>query len=129
MNAPLPQSAGLRPSDATLEILRTLVGFDTVSHRSNLGLIEWVRDRLARQGVSSRLTYDADKRKANLFATIGESRPAGLVPPGPTDVVPVQGPALTGQPIPLTEPDGLPHPAPRPPTPHVPPRTVGAVPA
>ena len=106
MNAPLPQSAGLRPSDATLEILRTLVGFDTVSHRSNLGLIEWVRDRLARQGVSSRLTYDADKRKANLFATIGESRPAGLVLSGHTDVVPVEGQDWSSDPFTLTERDG-----------------------
>jgi len=106
MNAPLPQSAALRPSDRTLEILRTLVGFDTVSHRSNLGLIEWVRDRLAAQGVTSRLTYDADRRKANLFATIGAPRPGGLVLSGHTDVVPVEGQAWTSDPFTLTERDG-----------------------
>ena len=106
MNAPLPQSAALRPSERTLEILRTLVGFDTVSHHSNLGLIEWVRDLLARQGVASRLTYDADRRKANLFATVGEPRPGGLILSGHTDVVPVEGQAWTSDPFTLTERDG-----------------------
>ena len=106
MNAALPQSAALRPSERTLEILRTLVGFDTVSHNSNLGLIEWVRDLLARQGVASRLTYDADRRKANLFATVGEPRPGGLILSGHTDVVPVEGQAWTCDPFTLTERDG-----------------------
>jgi len=106
MNAPLPQSAALRPSERTLEILRTLVGFDTVSHNSNLGLIEWVRDLLARQGVASRLTYDADRRKANLFATVGAPRPGGLILSGHTDVVPVEGQAWTSDPFTLTERDG-----------------------
>ena len=106
MNAPLPQSAALRPSERTLEILRTLVGFDTVSHNSNLGLIEWVRDLLARQGVASRLTYDADRRKANLFATVGAPRPGGLILSGHTDVVPVEGQDWTSDPFTLTERDG-----------------------
>lgn len=106
MNAPLPQSAALRPSERTLDIMRTLVGFDTVSHRSNLGLIEWVRDRLAAQGVTSRLTYDADRRKANLFATIGEQRPGGLILSGHTDVVPVEGQDWSSDPFTLTERDG-----------------------
>jgi acetylornithine deacetylase len=106
MNAPLPQSAAQRPSERTLEILRTLVGFDTVSHNSNLGLIEWVRDLLARQGVASRLTYDADRRKANLFATVGAPRPGGLILSGHTDVVPVEGQAWTSDPFTLTEREG-----------------------
>lgn len=106
MNAPLPQSAALRPSERTLEILRTLVGFDTVSHNSNLGLIEWVRDLLACQGVASRLTYDADRRKANLFATVGAPRPGGLILSGHTDVVPVEGQDWTSDPFTLTERDG-----------------------
>lgn len=106
MNAPLPQTAALRPSERTLDIMRSLVGFDTVSHRSNLGLIEWVRDRLAAQGVACRLTYDADRRKANLFATLGEQRPGGLILSGHTDVVPVEGQDWTSDPFTLTERDG-----------------------
>ncbi|OGA06616.1 MAG: hypothetical protein A3H33_02835 [Betaproteobacteria bacterium RIFCSPLOWO2_02_FULL_65_20] len=63
MNAnPLPP-----PSTETLAIVRRLIGFDTVSRNSNLGLIEWVRDYLAGLGVRSRLTYDAAGGKANLF--------------------------------------------------------------
>ena len=43
-------SAALQPSHEVLELIRTLVAFDTVSRNSNLGLIEWVRDRLRAQG-------------------------------------------------------------------------------
>jgi acetylornithine deacetylase len=75
----------------TWEIIRRLVGFDTTSRDSNLGLIEWVRDWLRAQGVDSRLTYDATGRKANLFATLGEGAGPGIVLSGHTDVVPVDG--------------------------------------
>ncbi|MGB7540515.1 MAG: acetylornithine deacetylase [Burkholderiales bacterium] len=82
MQAPRPQ---------TVELIETLIGFDTVSRNSNLGLIEWVRDYLKRLGVASRLTYDAARAKANLFATLGGARDGGLVLSGHTDVVPVDG--------------------------------------
>jgi acetylornithine deacetylase len=75
----------------TWELIQRLVGFDTTSRDSNLGLIEWVRDWLARQGVASRLTYDPDGTKANLFATIGSGTRPGIVLSGHTDVVPVDG--------------------------------------
>lgn len=80
------------PSLATLDIARTLIGFDTTSRESNLGLIEWVRDELRHLGVATRLTYDAGRTKANLFATLGEEGPSGgIVLSGHTDVVPVDG--------------------------------------
>jgi acetylornithine deacetylase len=79
------------PRPETLEILETLIGFDTVSRNSNLGLIEWTRDRLKRLGVPARLSYDASKAKANLLATLGEGTQGGLVLSGHTDVVPVDG--------------------------------------
>ena len=66
MNAP-GQSA---VSTATLAVIETLIGFDTVSRNSNLGLIEWVRDYLQKLGAGSRLSYDAARGKANLFATL-----------------------------------------------------------
>jgi acetylornithine deacetylase len=81
----------MSPRPRTLEILETLIGFDTVSRNSNLGLIEWVRDRLRRLGVASRLSYDAAGGKANLLATVGEGAGGGLVLCGHTDVVPVDG--------------------------------------
>lgn len=79
------------PGTETLDIIRRLIGFDTVSRNSNLGLIEWVRDHLARLGVKSRLTHDAGGGKANLFATLGDAGGPGLVLCGHTDVVPVDG--------------------------------------
>ena len=80
------------PSAQVLDIARALIGFDTTSRHSNLGLIEWARDRLIAQGAHCRLSYDAERRKANLFATLGEpDASGGLVLSGHTDVVPVDG--------------------------------------
>jgi acetylornithine deacetylase len=75
----------------TLELIRQLVAFNTVSRESNLGLIEWTRDYLKGLGAQTRLTYDASRKKANLFATIGDGPSAGTVFSGHTDVVPVDG--------------------------------------
>ena len=74
-----------------LELAQTLVRMNTVSHRSNLELIHFIRDHLARLGVQSRLTWNADKTKANLFATLGEGKPAGVILSGHTDTVPWDG--------------------------------------
>lgn len=93
MNAPL-KTAASEPTKQTLDIIKTLIGFNTISRESNLGLIEWVRDYLERHGAVTRLTYDAEKRKANLFATIGGAAgnaKFGTVFSGHTDVVPVKG--------------------------------------
>lgn len=92
MNAQL-NTASSEPTAPTLDILKTLIGFNTISRESNLGLIEWVRDYLERYGATTRLTYDAERRKANLFATIGgaATKPFGTVFSGHTDVVPVKG--------------------------------------
>jgi len=61
---------------------------NTVSRNSNLELIHFVRDELARHGVASRLTYDDARTKANLFATVGAGKPAGVIVSGHTDTVP-----------------------------------------
>jgi acetylornithine deacetylase len=75
----------------TWALIQQLIGFDTTSRDSNLGLIEWVRDWLKRHGVQSRLTYDPSGAKANLFATIERGSRPGIVLSGHTDVVPVDG--------------------------------------
>ncbi len=77
------------PDALTLTLISQLVAFNTVSKESNLGLIEWIRDYLRGFGVACSLTFDADHRKANLFATVGDQTGAGLVLSGHTDVVPV----------------------------------------
>jgi acetylornithine deacetylase len=78
-------------SPRALELARTLVRLNTVSANSNLELIHFARDELARLGVASRLTYNAERTKANLFATLGEGKPAGLILSGHTDTVPWDG--------------------------------------
>ena len=79
------------PSARALELARALVRMNTVSRESNLELIHFVRDELAQHGVQSRLTFDADRRKANLFATLGAGKPAGVILSGHTDTVPWDG--------------------------------------
>jgi acetylornithine deacetylase len=84
-------SGHLAPRSDTLALIERLIGFETVSRDSNLGLIESVRDELVGLGATARLTYDASGRKANLFATLGEGSRPGLILSGHTDVVPVDG--------------------------------------
>jgi len=79
------------PSTRGLEMARSLVRINTVSRESNLGVIELIRDELARHGVASRLTFDDDGKKANLFATLGAGKPAGVILSGHTDTVPWDG--------------------------------------
>ena len=88
------------------QLLQTLVEFDTTSRESNLQLIEYVRDYLAGLGVTSELVYNAQRSKANLFASIGPLELAGIVLSGHTDVVPVDGQAWSVPPFELTERDG-----------------------
>jgi acetylornithine deacetylase len=82
---------GSGPSAAARSMIDRLIGFPTVSRDSNLGLIEWVRDYLHSHGAKTRLTQDATGKKANLFATLGDSPAPGLILSGHTDVVPVDG--------------------------------------
>jgi len=91
---------------ASVEMIRKLVSFPTVSRDSNLALIEFVREYLKPLDADVRLTFDEDKRKAKLFATLGPRRQGGIVLSGHTDVVPVQGQAWETDPFTLIERDG-----------------------
>ena len=53
-----------------VDILSTLVAFDTTSRLSNLALIEWVEAYLADLGVASRRVPNHDGTKSNLLASI-----------------------------------------------------------
>lgn len=106
MNSTSP-TALLQPSAEVIAMIERLIAFPTVSRNSNLGLIEWTRDYLAGLGVSSRLTYDATGKKANLFATLGQGNKPGLILSGHTDVVPVDGQAWDTDPFKATIKDGL----------------------
>ncbi len=73
------------------EMIGRLIAFDTTSRESNLALIDFVRDYLDRWRVKSELVYDAERRKANLYATIGPTNEGGVMLSGHSDVVPVDG--------------------------------------
>jgi len=93
-------------SASAREMIERLISFNTVSRDSNLGLIEWVRDYLQSHGAKTRLTHDSSGKKANLFATLGDSPKPGLILSGHTDVVPVDGQAWDTDPFAATEQNG-----------------------
>ncbi len=88
------------------ELLKRLVAFDTTSAKSNLKLIDFVRDRLASQGVEATLTPSTDGAKASLFATIGPAGMSGIGLSGHSDCVPVEGQSWNSDPFTLTQRDG-----------------------
>jgi acetylornithine deacetylase len=107
LNAALdPTPNPTQPSAASRAMIERLIAFNTVSRDSNLGLIEWVRDYLQGLGALTRLTYDATGKKANLFATLGDSSKPGLILSGHTDVVPVDGQDWDTDPFSTVERDG-----------------------
>jgi acetylornithine deacetylase len=87
------------PSAAGLAWAQRLVRFNTVSRESNLPLIECIADHLRTLGVPLRLSWDDSRRKANLFATLGEGKPGGVILSGHTDTVPWDGQAWTVDPL------------------------------
>lgn len=76
---------------AALDLTKQLIAFDTTSRLSNLGLIDFAQDLLEAAGARCRRSYDASRKKANLFATLGPDGDGGYVLSGHTDVVPVDG--------------------------------------
>jgi acetylornithine deacetylase len=99
-----PQTADA-PDPAAL--LATLVGFDTVSDRSNLPLIDWVEATCLRHGAAVERVPDETGRKAALLVSVGpyETRP-GYVLSGHSDVVPVEGQPWSSDPFTLREEGG-----------------------
>jgi acetylornithine deacetylase len=90
----------------SLELIRKLVGFDTTSREPNRALIEFVRDYLLQFGIASELIWNAERSKANLWATIGPPELPGVILSGHTDVVPVDGQDWSSDPFTLREADG-----------------------
>ncbi len=84
---------------APVDLVRTLIGFDTTSRGSNLALIDFAQERLERAGARCRRTFDAGRIKANLFASFGPEGPGGYVLSGHTDVVPVDGQEWSSDPF------------------------------
>src|SRR5215469_1613172 len=76
---------------SALDLIKTLIGFDTTSRGSNLNLIDYAQGLLERSGARCRRIYDESGAKANLFATLGPDGDGGYVLSGHSDVVPVDG--------------------------------------
>ena len=93
----------------SIEWLDRLVGFDTTSAKTNLPLIEDIAGHLDDLGARVRLIHDAERGKANLFATIGPEREGGIVLSGHSDVVPVAGQPWDTDPFVMRERDGRLH--------------------
>jgi acetylornithine deacetylase len=89
-----------------VEILNALIGFPSVSSASNLDIVSWIEDYLARHQVSSRRIPDRSGKKASVLATIGPRDRSGVVLSAHTDVVPVEGQNWTSPPFTATLRDG-----------------------
>ncbi len=90
-------------TETPVEMLEKLVGFDTVSSKSNMELIRFVQDRLGAHGIEATLIPNEEGTKANLWATIGPVQPGGVCLSGHTDVVPVEGQPWDTDPFTLTD--------------------------
>lgn len=88
------------------DMLARLVGFPTVSDRSNLALIDFVRAYLGGHGIPATLVPDASGEKAALHAMIGPATDGGVVLSAHTDVVPTDGQDWTRDPFTLCEEGG-----------------------
>ena len=88
-----------------IDILKSLVGFDTTSFKSNLDLIAYIKNYLNIHKIKSTLVYDSSGKKANLYATIGSSSEGGIMLSGHTDIVPITDQAWTNDPFHLTQKD------------------------
>jgi acetylornithine deacetylase len=87
-------------------ILERLIGFDTVSAKSNLDLVGYVQGLLAEAGIECVLIPDTTGAKANLYAVVGPEGVPGVILSGHVDVVPVEGQVWTKAPFALSEADG-----------------------
>jgi acetylornithine deacetylase len=95
----------------SVQILKTLIRFDTVSRNSNMALMRYIETMLGAAGITATLIPNQDGSKANLLATIGPvdragGDRAGVMLSGHTDVVPVEGQNWTKQPFEMTCSDG-----------------------
>ena len=76
----------------SIKILGDLISFKTISGEDNSKLIDYCDDILKKIGATSFRTFDEEKKRVNLFATLKAKKTNGKIPiilSGHTDVVPV----------------------------------------
>ena len=82
----------------SLKILTDLIAFKTISGEDNNSLINYCDDLLKKVGATSFKTYDNEKKRVNLFASLKSKSPnkkKQIIFSGHTDVVPVSKNWLT----------------------------------
>lgn len=93
--------------ERSVDILRELIAFQTVSTDNNLSMIFCLKDRLEAAGATCVVQDDETGTKANLVARLGPDGPGGIMLSGHTDVVPVADQDWTTDPWKMAERDGL----------------------
>ena len=73
------------------ETLESLIGFDTVSSKSNLEIIGFIKEFCDRRGAQVDLIPNAAGDKSGLVARFGPAQSGGILLSGHTDVVPIEG--------------------------------------
>jgi len=76
----------------SIKIISNLISFKTISGEDNNELINYCDEMLKKLGATSFKTYDKDKKRVNLFATLKAKKSSDKMPiilSGHTDVVPV----------------------------------------
>ena len=76
----------------SVKILTDLIGFKTISGEDNSSLIDYCDEILKQLGATSFRTYDDEKKRVNLFATLkakNSNNKKPIILSGHTDVVPV----------------------------------------
>ena len=76
----------------SVKILTDLIAFKTISGEDNSSLINYCDEILKKLGATSFKTFDDEKKRVNLFATLKAKNPSDKKPiilSGHTDVVPV----------------------------------------
>jgi acetylornithine deacetylase len=91
----------------SLNLLRELIAFPSVSLTPNVALIQRVHEVLHEAGIEAEIVADPkDATRCNLFASVGPQGVPGIMLSGHTDVVPVTGQPWTMPPFEATEHDG-----------------------
>ena len=76
----------------SVQILTDLIAFKTISGEDNSPLIDYCDNILKKLGASSFRTFDDEKKRVNLFATLkakNSNNKKPIILSGHTDVVPV----------------------------------------
>ncbi|MDK4717861.1 acetylornithine deacetylase [Rhizobium sp. CNPSo 3968] len=90
---------------SSVEILDKLVGFESVSHRSNLDIAGYVRDLVVSLGGRVERFRSPDDQKEALLIAFGPPVEGGIVLSGHMDVVPVTDQIWTSHPFRLRQAD------------------------